>query len=138
MKTFTLISNNKSLCDNVISHEFIDGSALDVLIHVRSLIHLGSILLTHPLCGNLRPNHQPFRSVIIDYKNGFVDLDSLSLIENAVHVYESCKLINLNELDELKRVDYAFIDYELMRESLEQYNLISRESSLTPAPLLLI
>ncbi len=138
MKNFTLISNNKSLCDKVISREFINGSALDVLIHVRSLIHLGSILLTHPLCGNLRPNHQPFRSVIINRKNGLVDLESLTLIENAVHVYESCKLINIHELDELKRVDYAFIDYELMRESLEQYNLISRESSLKPAPLLLI
>ena len=138
MENFTLISNNNSLCDKVISHEYINGSALDVLIHVRSLIHLGSILLTHPLCGNLRPNHQPFRSVIINRKNGLVDLESLTLIENAVHVYESCKLINIHELDELKRVDYAFIDYELMRESLEQYNLISRESSLKPAPLLLI
>ena len=138
MQHFTLISNNKSLCDKVFSHEYIDGSARDVLIHVRSLIHLGSILLTHPLCGNLRPNHQPFRSVILNFKNGLVDLESLSLIENAVHVYESCKLINIHELDELKRVDYAFIDYELMRESLEQYKLIPRESSLKPAPMLLI
>ena len=134
---FMLISNNEDLCNHVKSSKFIEGSALDVLIHVRGFVHLGSILLTHPLCGNLRPYQQPFRSVIRDSKNGLVDLESLSLIEDAVHVYESCKLINVNELDELKRVDYAYIDYELMRESLERYRLINRESSLAPAPLLL-
>ena len=137
MKNFILVSNNKDLCNHVKSSKFIEGSALDVLIHVRSLVHLGSELLTHPLCGNLRPGQQPFRSVIIEQKNGLVDLESLSLIEEAVHVYESCKLININELDELKRVDYAYIDYELMRESLEQYRLINNKSSLEPAPLLL-
>ena len=135
---FTLITNNKDLLDNVSSGEFIDGSSLDVLVCVRSLVHFGSKILTHPLCGNLRPNHQPFRSIIIDKTSGLVDLESLTLIEEAVHVYESCKLITPQELDEATRSDYAYIDSQLMRESLEQYRLINKNSDLTPAPLLLI
>ena len=135
---FTLITNNKDLLDYVSSGEFINGSSLDVLVCVRSLVHFGSKILTHPLCGNLRPNHQPFRSIIIDKTSGLVDLESLTLIEEAVHVYESCKLITPQELDEATRSDYAYIDSQLMRESLEQYRLINKNSDLTPAPLLLI
>jgi hypothetical protein len=137
LSMLTLITNNTDLYSRVKSSELIEGSSLDVLIHVRSLVHLGSIILTHPLCGNLRPNHQPFRSVLIDMMNGLVDLESLSLIEEAVHVYESCKLITPNELDENTRTDYAYIDSELMRASLEQYGLINHES-LNAAPLLLL
>ena len=122
-----LITNNSDLFSNIIAGDFINGSSLDVLINVRSLVHLGSKILTHPLCGNLRPNHQPFRSVIIDEKNGLVDLESLSIIEEAVHVYQSSNLILPSEIDELTRKDYSYIDSELMRESLIQYKLLRRD-----------
>lgn len=89
-------------------------------------LHSG-LNFVYACCGNLRPNHQPFRSVIIDEQNGLVDLESLSLIEDAVHVYESSKLIYPNEIDELTRKDYAFIDFELMKASLIQYNLLRRD-----------
>ena len=129
----TLITNNSDLFSQVKAAELVDGSPLDVLIRVRSLVHSGSIILTHPLCGNLRPNHQPFRSVLVDTLRGSVDLESLTLIEEAGHVYESCKLIMPYELDENVRADYAYIDSELMRESLEQYGLTY---CLNAAPLL--
>ena len=122
---FKLITNNMNLYNNVANGEFINGSSLDVLVHVRSLIHLGSKILTHPLCGNLRPNHQPFRSVIIDENSGLVDLDSLSLIEDAVRVYQSCKVITPKEIDEATLKDYAYIDSELMKESLLQFSLLT-------------
>lgn len=124
VKMFRLITNNEELFHEVKTAELIDGSSFDVLIRVRSLVHIGSRILTHPLCGNLRPYHQPFRSVIIDEKRGPVDLESLSLIEDAVQIYQSCKLILPHETDELTRKDYAYIDSELMRESLLQYKLI--------------
>ena len=132
-----LITNNAELCGNVISSEYIDGSSLDVLIHVRGLVHSGSRILTHPLCGNLRPNHQPFRSVIIDSKSGCVDIDSLSAIESAVNVYQSAKPITPNELDALTRSDFSYIDSELMRESLRQCGLI-RNDNLCIAPSLTV
>ena len=134
---YKLITNNPALYQDIKNSELIEGSSLDVLIHVRSLVHLGSLLLTHPLCGNLRPNHQPFRSVIVDEKNGLADLDSLSLIEEAVRVYQSCRLILPDELNESTRNDYAYIDSELMKESLEQYGL-AKNADMKAAPLLLM
>ena len=130
-----LITNNAGLHANAVSSEYVDGSSLDVLIHVRGLVHSGSIILTHPLCGNLRPNQQPFRSVIIDAESGAVDLDSLSVIESAVNVYQSAEIIAPKDLDALTRADYAYIDAELMRESLGRYGLI-RNERLCNAPSL--
>ncbi len=133
-----LITNNKALCQNVRNGHFVDGTSLDVLIAVRDKVHLGSCLLTHPLCGNLRPYQQPFRSVIIQENPGaLVDLDSLSFMENAVEVYKSCeeRLISPEDLTENSRADYAFLDGELMKDSLELYGLLSHVSVLVPAPL---
>ena len=123
----TLVTNNTYYSRHTGSAEIIAASSLDVLIRARDIIHTGSILLTHPLCGNLRPNHQPYRSVLLDTHIGSVDMDSLTLIEDAVRIYQSCKIILPCELDELTRKVYAYIDSELMRASLEQYGLITKE-----------
>ena len=136
-KMSMLITNNADLSQQISSCRFIDGSSLEVLVHVRSLVHSGSRLLTHPLCGNLRPNHQPFRSVIVDEYTGSADLESLTMIEEAVRIYQSCKILLPYELDEPVRKDYAYIDSELMRESLERYGL-AKTPCLNPAPLLLM
>ncbi|MBR1671951.1 MAG: GrdX family protein [Fretibacterium sp.] len=138
MRETTLITNNEELCRGVRRGRFVEGSSLDVLITVRDLIHRGSVLLTHPLCGNLRPYQQPFRSVLLEERPGaLVDLDSLSLIEEAVAVYKACedRLLIQGDLDGDTRADYAFIDAELMRESLEQYGQLRREAGLRPASL---
>ena len=123
----TLITNNKKLSEHVTSCRLIDGSSLGVLVHIRNLVHSGSRILTHPLCGNLRPNHQPYRSVIADIRTGTADMESLTLIEEAVRIYQSCKAITPAELDESVRKDYAYVDAELMRESLNHYGLITKE-----------
>lgn len=122
-KNIVLFTNNLDLHHSV-GGRFIEGSSLDVLIAVRNSVHLGSRLLTHPLCGNLRPYQQPFRSILLEeVPGGLVDLESLTMIEEAVGVYRSCldRLIMPEDLPEPVRVDYAFVDTELMRESLERY-----------------
>ncbi|MDR1377556.1 MAG: GrdX family protein [Synergistaceae bacterium] len=131
MNNRVLMTNNSSLHRLISSARFVNGSSLDVLIAARDAIHLGGRLLTHPLCGNLRPHQQPFRSVLIEevqnggVPGGLVDLDSLSLIEEAVLVYRDCpkRLPLPDEFPAETRQDYAFIDVELMRESLTQYKM---------------
>ena len=61
------------------------------------------------------------------------------MIEKAVGVYEACRerMIIPSSLDEGRRADYAFIDSELMKESLERYGQLRRETALRPASLLL-
>jgi hypothetical protein len=78
------------------------------------------------LCGNLRPYRQPFRSVLIQKNPGAkTDLDSLSMIEEAVLVYRNCgdRLLTPEKLPDDLYSDYALVDIELMRESLELYGL---------------
>lgn len=133
--TTILITNNKALCQAVRQGRYIDGSSLDALVAVRDVVHKGGVLLTHPLCGNLRPYQQPFRSVLIEEHPGAsVDLSSLDMIENAITVYRDCrdskKLLLPTELDEGRLLDYAYIDSEIMRESLERYKQIDAEHPL--------
>ncbi|MBQ3626010.1 MAG: GrdX family protein [Synergistaceae bacterium] len=137
MSKILLVSNNYELCKCIKSYEFIDGSAIDALIAVRDYVHQGGVILTHPLCGNLRPYQQPFRSVLLEIKNNILDLESLSLIEHAIEIYNSVKNINIKELSREHYADFSFIDAELMRESLNQFNLINNKSSWPrPAELL--
>ena len=138
MSNVLLVTNNEELSRGVRNGRFVAGSSLDVLIAVRDLVHRGALLLTHPLCGNLRPYQQPFRSILIEERPGeLVDLESLSLIEDAVAVYKACesRMLLPEKLDSDTRADYAFIDAELMKESLERYGQVCHETALRPASL---
>ena len=138
MNETVLISNNEDLCRSVRNGRFVKGSSLDVLVAARDAVHLGACLLTHPLCGNLRPYQQPFRSVLIEEHPGaLVDLESLSMIEEAAAVYGACRgrLLMPEDLGGDARADYAFIDAELMRDSLERYGQLPRGAAFRPAPL---
>ena len=109
---------------------------MDVLTAARDAIHVGSELLTHPLYGNLRPNQQPYRSILLrnftqneerDFgKSAY--LESTSMIEEAVLLYRSygSRLIAPECLSHATREDYAFVDSELMRESLTLYGLLQK------------
>ena len=135
MRECVVVTNNSDLYRMVSSGHLIKGSSLDVLISVRDSVHLGSSLLTHPLCGNLRPYQQPFRSILIQKRPGaLVDLESLSFIEEAILVYRSCedRLLLPETLSDATRRDYAFVDFELMKESLERYGLLPRAASQAP------
>jgi hypothetical protein len=130
-----VVTNNPALYRIISAGRLIDGSSLDVLIDVRDAIHLGSRMLTHPLCGNLRPCQQPFRSVLIQNNpEALVHLESLSMIEEAVLLYRSYqnRLLLPCMLSETLCEDYAFVDFELMRESLDRYGLLSRNGALSP------
>jgi hypothetical protein len=123
-----LVTNNANLQRLISSFapstQLVKGSSLDVFIIVRDAVHLGSRLLTHPLYGNLRPHQQPFRSILIEKRpRALVDLESLSMIEEAVLLYrESENSLPLpNDLPHAVREDYAYVDLELMKESVEQY-----------------
>jgi hypothetical protein len=127
-----LITNNVSLRRLIVpfslATHFVEGSSLEVFITARDAVHLGSRLLTHPLYGNLRPHQQPFRSVLVEKRNvenpnALVDLESLSMIEEAVLLYRKFKNSLPLPADFPQAVweDYAFVDLELMKESVERY-----------------
>jgi hypothetical protein len=96
-----------------------------VLVAARDLIHQGSRLLTHPLYGNFLPNQQPFRTLVLSVpqKGSGVDLDSVTLIEDAISVFRKYegRWALPGQLRETVEKDYAMIDFDLMQESLRQY-----------------
>jgi hypothetical protein len=128
-----LFTNNPIIKDEVndsIELVFVDGTSLDVLKSTRDSVHLGAKLMTHPLYGNLRPHKQPYRTILADKRKGesSCDVESLSLIESAIGVYQSYvdKLVKPEDLPKSLRDDYAFIDLELMRESFSRFKVFSR------------
>lgn len=123
-----LITNNARLLDHVSSSRFVEGTASDVLIAVRDLVHQGWRLLTHPLYGNFRPLQQPFRSVLLKRPASLsepVDTKSLTLLEEALSIHASTKTPSVEKPAPSPTVleDLAFLDMELMKESLLQDHL---------------
>lgn len=134
-----LITNNPALCSTVSSCEFVDGDSLSVLLRVRDLVHKGWVLLSHPLYGNLRPYQHPYRSVLVEQpgckSNPYADLQSLEYIENALGVYSSEKdrIPTDDTMPGDVKDDFAFIDGELMKETLSRYGMTVRESLIKDA-----
>ena len=135
-KDVVLVTNNPCFQQLIDSSRlmFINGTSLDALSVARDAIHLGSELLTHPLYGNLRPDQQPFRSTLIrnfdqqkERNLGAVAyLESISAIEEAVLLYSSygSRMLTPEYLHGTVRDEYAFLDFELMRESLTSHGLL--------------
>jgi len=127
-----LITNNSKFVPLVSSIELLNTSQ-EVLIRSRDLVHEGHKLVTHPLYGNLRPYQQPFRTILVEIVRGAsasdVDPYSLELIENALSVYRSCqdRILEPGVLPPETEEDYAFIDLELMKKSLQEHGMIARD-----------
>lgn len=132
-----LVTNNPLLKEKVDSCDFVTGSSLDVLVRTRDFVHEGWVLLSHPLYGNLRPHQHPYRSILAETTQDktAVDLLSLEYIENAIAIYSarSTRILLAEGMPEAVRQDFAFIDGELMKDSLSRYGMFVREVSLNRA-----
>lgn len=85
--SFIIMTNNPLVRDRYrgqYSVEYQDGVYMDLLVRVRDKVHAGHKLLTHPLSGSVKPNETPYKSVMISQKRGTMDLESLSIIEEAI------------------------------------------------------
>lgn len=101
---------------------FLDGSARDVLVAARDMIHRGQKLLTHPLMGSVKPNETPFKSVALSCETGTLDLESLMLVENSIMAFDRFSKIkrpNSGEnADEEIKDDFREIDLSLIKSAL--------------------
>ncbi len=124
-----LVTNNPFLKEISKVCDFVDGSTLDVLRRARDMVHAGWVLLSHPMYGNLRPHQHPYRSILLEEPPAGVaptDLLSLEYIENAILTYsnQSREIMRPEDVPLDAREDYAFVDAELIKESLSRYGLI--------------
>ena len=129
---YTCITNNNDLAKCVSNAQFVDGPALSVLVMARDLIHKGWKLAANPFYGNLKPNQQPYRTLVLssDRENELVKVEerSLFLIESAITVYSECKVIRKpGDMAEEIDMDYKYVDFALMEETLNSCGIL-RES----------
>nr|WP_321499681.1 GrdX family protein [uncultured Dethiosulfovibrio sp.] len=127
VRSLVLITNNPaffSLHQEGLELVKLDGTAYDVVVAGRDRVHQGWTLLNHPLYGNFRPYHQPFRTMLLRAperpEDIALDSDSLSLVERAAEVYLSCSDRWLTPETSPKSMydDCSVLDYDLMKETL--------------------
>ncbi len=84
----------------------------------RDEIHLGSVLINHPLSGSVKPNESPYKSLVLSTRRGEVDMKSLQLIEGAVEVLK--KLGNKErEYPRQAIEDFQVIDLDLLDSAMQ-------------------
>ncbi|MGL4730839.1 MAG: GrdX family protein [Clostridium sp.] len=100
---------------------YLEGKApMDVLKKVRDEIHLGHELLTHPLMSSVKPNETPYRTVCLSIKKGCLHMQSLDIIEGAIHTTEKF-LRDFKTPDWSERIlqDFQVIDCDLIHHAIE-------------------
>ncbi|MBN2797451.1 MAG: GrdX family protein [Clostridia bacterium] len=119
-----IVTNNQSVYDTYhesFEVEYLENQTfLQVLEYCRDAVHLGRKLLTHPLTGSVKPNETPFKSVMITKVCGVLEMDSLNLIESAIHTTK--KFLNDHEVKAWPdRIldDFRLIDFRLIKSGIE-------------------
>ena len=119
---YQIVTNNPTVKNNYEEVIFIEGSFEDVLFKVRDLVHTGFELINHPLGASSRMFFSPYRSIIIGEKSQKVNDIYIETIENSIENYK--KHMNIRKPDMVNGEDYALIDSELLKSSLEEFKRI--------------
>ena len=94
-----IITNNPKILEeisdkNIEISYFEQADFMEISYKARDFIHLGYKLLTHPIVSSIKPYETPYKTIVLAYNNGEIDLESI---------------------DE----DFKLIDYKLISEAIE-------------------
>ena len=120
-KTPLLITNNRS-CVSALAGRydclFDEGWNYGrVLREARDKVHQGYVLISHPLCGSLKPNQTPYKSLLLSKRSTDVQetYTSVVLIEQAIADYEKFRDMHpapawsCQVLQDFRTVDLSFM-----------------------------
>ncbi len=113
-----IISNNPLVEKNYQDVEFIEGLYLEVLYKVRDMIHQNYKLVTHPLAGSVKPNSNPYRTVIVKSATK-LDNSSLMAIESAIELTK--KMLSdksLRDWEDSIKEDFQLVDKSLIDSAM--------------------
>ena len=123
MNNIVIVSNNKLVKENLSSYFeiiFVEGNLLQTMEKARNLIHKGYRLLTHPLSGSIKPNHTPYKTIVLEKREGKVDVDSLLIMEDSIsRVISLLRDRPVPDWPEKYLKDFRLIDYDLIRNALK-------------------
>ena len=119
-KEIFIVSNNSMVWDRYPAVR-VDGDIDAVFRGIRDLVHLGCIILTHPLSGSIKPHETEYKSVVLEKKTGPADGRSLELIEGAIATSDKFRKPARDWGDDGARVqdDFMTIDLSLLETGLE-------------------
>ena len=123
-----LIITNNPIVKNINNAEicFVRGDQRQVLYQVLNKVAGGHNLLSHPLAGSIKPEDNPYRSVVLSSSTAETDLSNLNMLEYCLGKVESGVRDGMQsrQLDQLAR-DFQMIDKELLDNALQ--SLIRRQ-----------
>ncbi|SHH36860.1 hypothetical protein SAMN02745221_02210 [Thermosyntropha lipolytica DSM 11003] len=117
-----LIITNNPMVKNIDKYEicWVEGKVEDVYYQTLNWIAAGHKLLSHPLAGSIKPNQNPYRSIVVSKKQGLPDEGDLKIINYALEKVEA--MVAEPTRPDLK-VDYAedfqLVDKELLLSALD-------------------
>ena len=89
----------------------------DIFKLARDEIHLGAVIINHPLSGSVKPNESPYKSLVLSTKRGELDVKSLQLIEGALEVLR--KMPPRNRVLPAQAIeDFQVIDLDLLDSAI--------------------
>lgn len=123
-----LISNNPIFADfvkpGVETVYMADVAAYEVAVAARDRVHAGWRILNHPLYGNFRPGHMPYRTMLLappkDPASPALDDESIHFMEQALNVYLSCagQWALCTAMSPVMLADCSVIDKELIKATI--------------------
>ena len=120
MGNIQIISNNSLALDKY-AHCAVSvaGGVFAVFCAARDKIHTGARLINHPLSGSVKPNQNPYKSLILSAANGpAVDIASLTHIEEAIGVLSKLAP-RLRGYSEAVHEDFKVIDLDLLDAAIK-------------------
>lgn len=127
---YTIVTNNKIVkerYENSIQNltvEYLNGkTCLDILVTVRDYIHKGFRLETHPMAGSVKPNQNPYKSVMIsdDPSDSAEFQEFITVMENSIMMCRDfLAKKSLPEWPEALLADFRFMDQSLIENGAER------------------
>lgn len=113
-----IISNNPMTWEKFPESLRVEGTSLEVMEEIRSMVQKGMRLISHPLSGNARLVRNPFRSVVLKKAVSEVNPRDLLLVEDA---YYRLKQVDSGAAPQSSLEDYQIIDLDLLMSTIGPY-----------------
>lgn len=127
---YTIITNNCLVKDRYSSGldnlkvEYLEcGTSLDVLIRVRDSIHGGSHLETHPMSGSVKPNQNPYKTVVVsDHRTEGTELQEfVTVMENCIITFQNfLRDRSLPDWSDKLQEDFRIVDLSLIESAVSR------------------
>jgi hypothetical protein len=119
-----LIITNNPLVKNTPGFEsfWVEGDCREVIMHAYNLVASGHQLISHPLSGSIKPNQNPYKSIIITKRPGEVDIRALNLIGNCLLKTEEFMQNKIQiDLQAVYGDDLQLVDQDILLTALQSF-----------------